>query len=97
MESNLELIDEERKCFEKYYSKLVKNLQIENLAESFFSEKGYQVQELINDKKNDNDKLHKPKIIKRVLKLNENIEPNISNGPKKGKYNFKAFNLEKNI
>lgn len=49
---------EEQKCFNKYYSKILNNSNLNNFTNNFLSEKGYTVKELLQDKikKNEDEK-----------------------------------------
>lgn len=44
---------EEQKCFNKYYSKILKNSNINNITNNFISEKGYTVEDLLKNDKED--------------------------------------------
>ena len=98
---------EEKKCFENYYGKILNNMKLSSLTESFFNEKGYMIEDLVTDlnveekvklEKNStkgNDKKKKTTKKSVLLKQFEDAEKDIDALMKEYKLNDdKIFNPE---
>ncbi len=66
---------EEKRCFEKYYSLIVNNLDMSNVVDSYFSERGYLIGEILKTKKNNTTSEVKPKQLSKEI---EEIKASIS-------------------
>jgi hypothetical protein len=84
---------EEKKCFENYYSKILNNMKLSSLNESFFNEKGYMIKDLVEDL-NVEEKVN---LEKNNNSLNKDNEKNKKKTTKKSQL-LKQFNdAEKEI
>lgn len=79
---------EQKRCFEKYFSILSKKLNLSNVMNSFFNERGYLLNEMLSVKDNIINESGKDKDLKKENKklkqeINSIIEKfNITNKPK---------------
>ena len=76
---NLSDIDlEEKRCYEKYYSKIVNNLDIYSIQDQFLNERSYLIKEILNKRRLENDE-NKKQNIKLLSRDISTIKKDINN------------------